>query len=96
MTEELNVGDVIRLNGTDQEGEVLEVIHVHTGEPGPLLRVQLHDTGTRKAKTGKFLLPEIVYWTANSVMLVTPAAEKGKKANHEKAEHEKKAEHGKK
>jgi hypothetical protein len=88
-----SVGDIVQLNNTEQQGDVLEVIHVHTGEPGPLLRVQLHaDTGARKARAGKAALPEVAYWGAHAVLLVKSAAEAAPK--HDRAEHEKKPEHG--
>ena len=44
MSEEFNEGDVIRLNNTQQEGEVLELITVvDDSHHGPLLRVNLLD-----------------------------------------------------
>ena len=57
----INQGDVIRLNNTQQEGEVLELITVvDDSHHGPLLRVNLLDVNP----------PMIVYYPVRSVSLV--------------------------
>jgi hypothetical protein len=90
MSDEYNEGDVIRLNNTQQEGEILEVINVVSDEHhGPLLRVNLLDVKT----------PQIAYYPTRSVSLVRTAEEHGKKKEPkkkgEKSEQDDKAEHGK-
>ena len=89
MSEDYSVGDVIRLNNTQQEGEVLELITVvDDSHHGPLLRVNLLDVNPAM----------IVYYPVRSVSLVRKAeADESKKASRsKKAEHDhgKKADHG--
>jgi signal peptidase I len=65
MSEQYSVGDVVRLNNTSQEAEVLELVDdINTRQHGPLLRVNL--VGVDPAR--------IVYYPVRSVHLVRRAA----------------------
>ena len=87
MSEEFNEGDVVKLNNTQQEAEVLEVVSVIGDEHhGALLRVNLLGVNP----------PMIVYYPVRSVGLVRAAeADEGKKTERgKKSEHDKKTDHG--
>jgi len=67
MSDEYGEGDVIRLNNTQQEGEILEVINVVSDEHhGPLLRVKLLNVDPAM----------VVYYPTRSVSLVRKAEER--------------------